>query len=42
MILFDATGIHRGMPLKSGERFALTNYYRFDPNEELPFQKIND
>jgi len=42
MILFDATGIHRGMPLKSGERFALTNYYRFDPNEELPFQTIND
>lgn len=27
LLLADTTGIHRGMPLKSGERFALTNYY---------------
>ena len=27
LLLADTTGIHRGMPLKAGERFALTNYY---------------
>ncbi|MCB9409884.1 phytanoyl-CoA dioxygenase family protein [Mycolicibacterium sp.] len=27
LILADTTGIHRGMPLKRGQRFALTNYY---------------
>lgn len=27
LLLVDTTGIHRGMPLKGGERFALTNYY---------------
>ena len=27
LLLADTTGIHRGMPLKSGQRFALTNYY---------------
>lgn len=27
LLLVDPTGIHRGMPLKSGTRFALTNYY---------------
>lgn len=27
LLLVDTTGIHRGMPLKAGERFALTNYY---------------
>lgn len=27
LLLVDTTGIHRGMPLKEGERFALTNYY---------------
>ena len=34
LIVFDGTGIHRGKPLKSGERYAMTNYYRFDPNEK--------
>lgn len=37
LIIFDATGIHRGKPLNSGERYAITNYYRFDPDEELSF-----
>ena len=27
LVLADTTGIHRGMPLIGGERFALTNYY---------------
>lgn len=27
LLLVDTTGIHRGMPLAGGERFALTNYY---------------
>lgn len=27
VVLADTTGIHRGMPLLGGERFALTNYY---------------
>ena len=37
LIIFDGTGIHRGKPLISNERYALTNYYRFDPEEILPF-----
>ena len=36
LIVFDGTGIHRGKPLESGERYALTNYYRFDPEEKFP------
>lgn len=27
LVLVDTTGIHRGMPLIGGERYALTNYY---------------
>jgi ectoine hydroxylase-related dioxygenase (phytanoyl-CoA dioxygenase family) len=27
LILFNSTTIHRGMPIKSGERLSLTNYY---------------
>jgi hypothetical protein len=27
LVLFDATGIHRGRPLRAGSRAALTNYY---------------
>ena len=27
LILTDTRGIHRGMPIKRGERFALTNYF---------------
>ena len=27
LLLADTTGIHRGMPLEAGQRFALTNYY---------------
>jgi len=27
LLLVNTAGIHRGMPLKSGERYALTNYY---------------
>lgn len=40
-IIFDGTGIHRGMPLKEGFRYAITNYYRFDKEELLPFKLIN-
>ncbi len=34
LILVDTRGIHRGKPLKEGERIALTNYYWFD--EPIP------
>ena len=27
VIIFDSNGLHRGMPIKKAERFALTNYY---------------
>ena len=27
LVLTDTTGIHRGMPIRAGERVALTNYY---------------
>ena len=27
VVLFDSRGIHRGMPMKKGVRYALTNYY---------------
>jgi hypothetical protein len=27
LLLVNTAGIHRGMPLRSGERYALTNYY---------------
>lgn len=27
VILVDTSGIHRGMPIQSGERYALTNYF---------------
>lgn len=27
VVLFNTNGIHRGMPLKKGTRYALTNYY---------------
>ena len=27
LILVDTRGIHRGMPIQSGTRYALTNYY---------------
>lgn len=27
VVLFDTNGVHRGKPITSGERFALTNYY---------------
>lgn len=37
LIIFDGTGVHRGKPLMSGERFSLTNYYRFDPTEKFDF-----
>ena len=37
LIVFDGTGIHRGKPLNKGERFSLTNYYRFDPSEKFDF-----
>ena len=41
LIIFDGTGVHRGKPLLSGERFALTNYYRFDPKEIFTFKNLN-
>jgi hypothetical protein len=30
MILFDSRGIHRGMPIVAGERYAVTTYLWFD------------
>lgn len=27
LVLFNSTSVHRGQPIKSGERLALTNYY---------------
>ncbi|MAX81143.1 MAG: hypothetical protein CL843_13335 [Crocinitomicaceae bacterium] len=30
LILTDTRGIHRGMPIAEGSRYALTNYYFFD------------
>jgi hypothetical protein len=30
LIVFDVTAIHKGAPLRSGERVALTNYYAAD------------
>jgi ectoine hydroxylase-related dioxygenase (phytanoyl-CoA dioxygenase family) len=27
LVLFNSSGIHRGAPIKKGERYALTNYY---------------
>jgi ectoine hydroxylase-related dioxygenase (phytanoyl-CoA dioxygenase family) len=41
VIIFDGTGIHRGKPLKEGSRYAITNYYRFDPQEILPYKNLN-
>ena len=42
LIIFDGTGIHRGKPLEAGERYSLTNYYRFDPMEKnLKFNEQN-
>ena len=35
VILFDSSGIHRGAPIQSGERYALTNYY-FEPDQVTP------
>jgi len=32
VILFDSSGIHRGAPIESSERYALTNYY-FEPDQ---------
>ena len=36
LLLVNSAGIHRGMPLKTGARYALTNYYyhRFEIDEE--------
>jgi hypothetical protein len=33
LILFDSSTIHRGSPIKSGTRYALTNYYY--PSEQM-------
>ena len=41
VIIFDGTGIHRGKPLEGGQRYAITNYYRFDPEEILPYKNLN-
>lgn len=35
LILFDSSTIHRGMPIISGTRYALTNYY-FPPDHITP------
>jgi hypothetical protein len=40
LIIFDGRGIHRGAPLVSGKRYALTNYYRFDKKENINFKFI--
>ena len=39
LILVDTRGIHRGMPIESGERYALTNYY-FNYNAFPKFKMI--
>jgi len=35
MILFDSSAIHRGSPIASGTRYALTNYY-YEPEHIVP------
>jgi hypothetical protein len=35
MILFDSSTIHRGSPIVSGTRYALTNYY-YEPEHVVP------
>lgn len=35
MILFDSSTIHRGSPISTGTRYALTNYY-YDPAHIVP------
>jgi hypothetical protein len=35
MILFDSSTIHRGSPIVSGTRYALTNYY-YEPEHIVP------
>jgi hypothetical protein len=35
LLLFDSSTIHRGSPIKSGTRYALTNYY-FEPDHVVP------
>ena len=42
LIIFDGSGIHRGKPLNENHRYAITHYYRFDPDEIMPFKKINN
>ena len=40
LVLFDATLIHRGMPLKNFSRYALTNYYESTHNFENALSSI--
>ena len=41
LILVDTSSIHRGMPIKAGSRFALTNYYYpVDGIDKTLFQKF--
>ncbi|MDB5256721.1 MAG: hypothetical protein JWM14_1416 [Chitinophagaceae bacterium] len=35
LILVDTSGIHRGMPIQEGMRYALTNYYFEEPIPEI-------
>ena len=41
VLLVDTRGLHRGSPLRSGERYALTNYY-FTPRQFRRTSIIND
>lgn len=40
LIIVDTSGIHRGMPIQEGERYALTNYYYL--SEKIGGEKIPD
>lgn len=44
VILVDTSGIHRGMPIKEGKRYALTNYYflshQYNSKAKARFEKL--
>ena len=40
LIIFDSSGIHRGMPIKKEKRYSLTNYYYFDSKGGKGFKHI--
>lgn len=44
VILVDTSGVHRGMPINQGKRYALTNYYfpkhHYNKNAQAKFEKL--